>query len=186
MKLTTKIKDNMKGFTIIEVMIVLAIAGLIIAVVLVAVPQLQRNQRNEARRSILNRIKTEIDNYSGNNQGKYPAQATANAAGNFGQVTAAAALTSVPADNTFVGRYLSGVDVNDPNTGRPGNFTIATGTLLRGDYAADTGYRIIYARSAECGTDGSITSLTGTAQSDRKYALSIGLDGGAAYCIDNK
>ena len=56
MKLFTK-KDQ-KGFTIIEVMIVLAIAGLIIAVVLVAVPQLQRNQRNNARKSILSRIKS--------------------------------------------------------------------------------------------------------------------------------
>jgi prepilin-type N-terminal cleavage/methylation domain-containing protein len=37
------------GFTIIEVMIVLAIAGLIMLVVFLAVPSLQRNSRNEPR-----------------------------------------------------------------------------------------------------------------------------------------
>jgi prepilin-type N-terminal cleavage/methylation domain-containing protein len=42
---------NTKGFTIIEVMIVLAIAGLIILIVLLAVPALQRNSRNTARKN---------------------------------------------------------------------------------------------------------------------------------------
>lgn len=37
------------GFTIIEVMIVLAIAGFIMGIVFVAIPQLQRNSRNSAR-----------------------------------------------------------------------------------------------------------------------------------------
>lgn len=38
-----------KGFTIIEVLIVLAIAGLIILIVFLAVPALQRNSRNTQR-----------------------------------------------------------------------------------------------------------------------------------------
>ena len=48
-------KDN-KGFTIIEVLIVLAIAGLIMLIVFLAVPALQRNQRNNARNSDASRI----------------------------------------------------------------------------------------------------------------------------------
>lgn len=40
---------NQKGFTIIEVLIVLAIAGLILLIVFLAVPALQRNQRNTTR-----------------------------------------------------------------------------------------------------------------------------------------
>lgn len=39
------------GFTIIEVLIVMAIAGLIMVVVFLAVPALQRNSRNQARRA---------------------------------------------------------------------------------------------------------------------------------------
>ena len=40
---------NKKGFTIIEVLIVLAIAGLILLIVFMAVPALQRNSRNTQR-----------------------------------------------------------------------------------------------------------------------------------------
>ena len=40
------IKSNNKGFTIVEVLIVLAIAGVILATILLAVPALQRNSRN--------------------------------------------------------------------------------------------------------------------------------------------
>ena len=39
-------KLNNKGFTIVEVLIVLAIAGVILATILIAVPALQRNSRN--------------------------------------------------------------------------------------------------------------------------------------------
>ena len=43
-------KEN-KGFTIIEVLIVLAIAGLIMLIVFLAVPALQRNSRNTSIRN---------------------------------------------------------------------------------------------------------------------------------------
>jgi prepilin-type N-terminal cleavage/methylation domain-containing protein len=44
-----QLKKKTEGFTIIEVLIVLAIAGLIMVIVFIAVPALQRSQRNEAR-----------------------------------------------------------------------------------------------------------------------------------------
>lgn len=46
-----KKSNKSKGFTIIEVLIVLAIAGLIMLVVFLAVPALQRNSRNTQRTS---------------------------------------------------------------------------------------------------------------------------------------
>ncbi len=49
MKLFTK--RNQLGFTIIEVMIVLAIAGVIMLALFLAVPALQRNSRNNQRSS---------------------------------------------------------------------------------------------------------------------------------------
>jgi prepilin-type N-terminal cleavage/methylation domain-containing protein len=45
----TSIQRSSGGFTIIEVMIVLAIAGLIMLIVFLAVPALQRNSRNTQR-----------------------------------------------------------------------------------------------------------------------------------------
>ena len=46
-KTTTK---HRKGFTIIEVVLVLAIAGLIFLMIFIAFPALQRGQRNTQRR----------------------------------------------------------------------------------------------------------------------------------------
>ena len=44
-------KDNKKGFTIIEVVLVLAIAGLIFAMVFIALPALQRSQHDQSRKN---------------------------------------------------------------------------------------------------------------------------------------
>ena len=44
-----KLQKDQRGFTIIEVLIVLAIAGLIMLIVFLAVPALQRNSRNTQR-----------------------------------------------------------------------------------------------------------------------------------------
>lgn len=64
-----QLKKRTEGFTIIEVLIVLAIAGLIMVIVFVAVPALQRSQRNEARnndaRLITNAISECLTNRNG-------------------------------------------------------------------------------------------------------------------------
>ncbi len=61
-------KEN-KGFTIIEVLIVLAIAGLIMVIVFLAVPALQRNNRNTARTSDASRLLGAINECTANNNG---------------------------------------------------------------------------------------------------------------------
>ena len=61
-----------KGFTIIEVVLVLAIAGLIFLVVFLALPQLQRSRRDTQRRSDLGRILASLETYAGNHNGEYP------------------------------------------------------------------------------------------------------------------
>ena len=53
--MTTK---NKKGFTIIEVVLVLAIAGLIFLMVFIALPALQRSQRNTQREDDIARFLT--------------------------------------------------------------------------------------------------------------------------------
>ena len=64
-----KTKDQ-KGFTIIEVLIVLAIAGLILLIVFLAVPALQRNSRNTQRKTDIGRVgsaaTTVVSNANGN------------------------------------------------------------------------------------------------------------------------
>ena len=68
--------QDQKGFTIIEVLIVLAIAALILLVVFLAIPGLQRSQRNSARKSDAGRIVTGLSNYVSNNNGTRVSDAT--------------------------------------------------------------------------------------------------------------
>jgi len=68
-------KDN-KGFTIIEVMIVLAIAGLILLIVFLAIPALQRNSRNTQRKSDAGNLSSAYSEYVNNHGGALPAAAT--------------------------------------------------------------------------------------------------------------
>jgi len=51
-----KLTNKESGFTIIEVVLVLAIAGLIFLVVFLALPALQRSQRDSQRRTDLGRF----------------------------------------------------------------------------------------------------------------------------------
>lgn len=66
-------KLNQKGFTIIEVLIVLAIAGLIMLIVFLAVPALQRNSRNTQRKNDVAGLGGAISEYVNNNGGQLPA-----------------------------------------------------------------------------------------------------------------
>ncbi|HTE22443.1 MAG TPA: type II secretion system protein [Candidatus Limnocylindria bacterium] len=59
-----------QGFTIIEVLIVLAIAGLIMLIVFLAVPALQRNSRNNARNSEAARISAAVTECLANRNGQ--------------------------------------------------------------------------------------------------------------------
>ena len=58
--------NSKKGFTIIEVVLVLAIAGLIFLMVFVALPALQRSQRDTQRRNDMSRVDTSLVQYQTN------------------------------------------------------------------------------------------------------------------------
>lgn len=64
-----------KGFTIIEVVIVLAIAALIILIVLLAVGALQRSQRDNSRKNYAGRMIAGLQQYTSNNNGVVPVAA---------------------------------------------------------------------------------------------------------------
>jgi prepilin-type N-terminal cleavage/methylation domain-containing protein len=159
-----KLQNRSKGFTIIELLIVLAIAALIILIVLIAVPQLQRNQRNQARQSILNRVTTEVNNYSGNNNGRIPTSAT--------DITG------------FTTRYLTGVNRQDPQSGTDMGVTWLASSPAGG--AAPAGAEIpaigsiFYKNGYTCNGE-----ILNTANA-RNFAIWTQLEGGAIYCLDNE
>lgn len=101
-------KNKGKGFTIIEVVLVLAIAGLIFLMVFIALPALQRSQRDTQRRDDVSRFVSQLTSYSTNNRGALPT------AGNI---------------DAFVDSYLkpSQGEFNDPSTGAAYNVTPNTG-----------------------------------------------------------
>jgi prepilin-type N-terminal cleavage/methylation domain-containing protein len=68
----TKIEKRKSGFTIIEVMIVLAIAGLILLIVFLAVPALQRSAANTGRKDDAGRISSAINDFVSNSNGTLP------------------------------------------------------------------------------------------------------------------
>ena len=73
-------KNNYKqkraqGFTIIEVMIVLAIAAVILLIVLLAVPALQRSSRNTQRKNDVSKLLASVNTYQANHNSTLPSSA---------------------------------------------------------------------------------------------------------------
>ena len=65
-------QHSKKGFTIIEVVLVLAIAGLIFLMVFLALPALQSSQRDTQRRDQLSMFLNQIIQYQANNRNRVP------------------------------------------------------------------------------------------------------------------
>ncbi len=68
-------QTKQKGFSIIEVVLVLAIAGLIFLMVFIALPALQRGQRDTARQNEVNTVVSQMGTYAGANNGRLPTDA---------------------------------------------------------------------------------------------------------------
>lgn len=66
-----KIERN-KGFTILEVVLVLAIAGMIFLMVFIALPQMRRSQRDAERRDDMMLFVEAVKKYQTNNRGILP------------------------------------------------------------------------------------------------------------------
>ena len=67
--MSNKIKQK-KGFTIIEVVLVLAIAGLIFLMVFIVLPQAMAGQRDGERRQAMSRVQSALVQYQTNNKSK--------------------------------------------------------------------------------------------------------------------
>ena len=96
-----------KGFTIIEVLIVLAIAGLIMLIVFLAVPALQRNSRNTQRRNDVSAYLGAVNEFIANNNGAIPSTAahtaTINGLANTGILTEPTTAPATGARTTAIG-----------------------------------------------------------------------------------
>src|SRR5277367_1463495 len=114
---------NEKGFTIIEVMIVLAIAGLILLIVFLAVPALQRNSRNTQRKSDVGRVGSAIQTVIANNNGTLPAPALATTSI---QTELGTLSYYINANITVIGAAAAGAGVNNATVDQVQIYTDAT------------------------------------------------------------
>jgi prepilin-type N-terminal cleavage/methylation domain-containing protein len=87
-------KSNSEGFTIIEVMIVLAVAALILLIVLLAVPALERNARNTALKNDASTVAGGITTWESDNNGSTPSAV-------FGNGSSDTAPSTIPGVATY-------------------------------------------------------------------------------------
>jgi len=169
------VQKKQKGFTIIEVVLVLAIAGLIFSMVFIALPALQRSQRDTQRKNDLNRALTAINSYTSNNRGVLPT--------NF--ATFETNYLTVGSD-TFVDPSGANID----QTGTTGDYyvLVSNSSAMSSDFNNKTGTAtqnvIYYAVGYVCSpTDSSTVTTTGGGS--RKIALRMYLEGGGVHCLSN-
>lgn len=134
------LKNNTKrgsGFTIIEVLIVLAIAGLILLIVFLAVPALQRNSRNTQVKNAAASILGAVNEFQNNNNGQMPTTVAVNT--NTGDVTVTGGSGTAQATAKVQGGYSATVSNTFPSSsGNTGAFTVGLNRKCNGN----TGFTI--------------------------------------------
>lgn len=148
------------GFTLIEAVLVLGVAGLIFLMVFVALPALQRQARDAQRREDMSTLITAIKNFQRNNRGALPS----------GDWESALELYL---DNGFEDPDGTAYDIKVFDCDAQGNAGTCKGNeeLEKADK-----YTVIINRGADCDGETSIKSANG-----RKVAVQYKLEIGT-YC----
>ncbi|MBB1552305.1 type II secretion system protein [Candidatus Saccharibacteria bacterium] len=152
------------GFTIIEVVLVLAVAGLIFLMVFLALPALQRSQRDTQRKSDIARLKAAYQHYKANNKGGINLSA-----GNY-----------VENFNNFMNTYMraNGENFKDPSGA---DYHFAEGPWgFTGGNAGDGLLSINPINKCGNGTEGRAHHQTGLGD----IAVHFKLETGGIYCVD--
>jgi prepilin-type N-terminal cleavage/methylation domain-containing protein len=170
-------KTKLKGFTIIEVVLVLAIAGLIFMMVFIALPALQRSQRDTQRKNDMARMQTAIVNFQSNNHNRLPDDDYFEDSCGDGIGGAIGTGEAAVEAGGFCANYLlvGGDSFQDPD----GN---AYDIVVGGDANTTFGsYEVHIWRNSYC--DGEIVKpITGAVN---KVALTYKLEGGGTICLNN-
>ena len=189
-------KSKREGFTIIEVVLVLAIAGLIFLMVFVALPALQRSQRDTARRNDVARVDTSLTQYQTNHQ---DSPSTLPKDGSWdptddeqknGTITCSS--TNINPACEFVRDYMNSGTTGEADKPKKNEFKDPDGTYYHVNIATqgstefsypggDKMDYVIYIRTgAKCKDDKAIQDTK------RHYAVLYRLEGAGVYCIDDQ
>lgn len=185
------------GFTIIEVVLVLAIAGLLFLLIFLALPALQRNQRDTQLKTDMARLFTIIEGYKTTNQGQSFCSTafTGFIAPTFSARTARSMVigscgarerTVLQTDEVF-----SVLPTNHPTApnaaygyrGPQVDNAFIVATNMAGQSWDGYGSPTLHL-GAQCGASGESPLFT-PVNSAGRYALAIRLENGGHHCIDN-
>lgn len=166
MNTTTQKRDQ--GFTIIEVVLVLAIAALIMLMVFIALPALQRNQRDTQRKNDISRLQSAINNYKSSSRGALPPSTGTNGLGEDGPTG-------------FVQKYVikDGDAFGDPEGEE--NYELTNAPASIPEYGDSNASLIYYNRGGNCG-DGQTPTISNSTTS-RKMILIKPLEAGGIHCV---
>ncbi len=180
------------GFTIIEVILVLAIAGLIFLMVFIALPALQRSQRDTQRRNAMGEVATSITRYQTNNNGKLPNDGKWDAVDDGALEDLDEAWPCNPKQTNqnsascFIRNYMNGVNATKNNFNDPDGWSYGLDikeleedgfTLTNSDFEDHMVYVL---KKAKC--DGEFANKSNNA---RDYVVMYKLESGGTYCQDN-
>jgi len=167
------IQQKEKGFTIIEVVLVLAIAGLIFMMVFIALPALQRSQRDTQRKQDLSRLETQLTSYASNNRGALPGNAAA---------------WSAFKDSYLLTNGDSFVDPSGPSTAQ-GNAVLSYALTPSNADLSSTAFadaqNVIYYSVGNICDPANGAAVTTTGAGARKVAFRMVLEGGGVDCQNN-
>jgi len=145
-----KLNKRREGFTIVEVLIVLAIAGVIMLVIFLAVPALQRNSRNTQRRSDVSHLAGIINEYAANHAGTLPTGAqlvTATSGEKWAIMTAPVAADVIASGTTTLSGSTTSMKVH------PGTICDQTANTLNATGVSAKAFSIEYQVETSGGAD---------------------------------
>ena len=168
--------DNKKGFTIIEVVLVLAIAGLIFLMVFLALPALQRSQRDSQRKNQVNAVAGQLNNAISNNRGRLISDYGSN--NDF---------------ENFIANYITPFqdEYRDPSTGEVYVFRECEAALGCGVSGGNISTsieqnlqvgEIYYNAGANCSNGGQFVDVP---ENRTYFALVTRMEGGGLLCVSN-
>lgn len=159
--MNTQLSTKSKGFTIIEVVLVLAIAGLIFLMVFIALPALQRSQRDTQRRNDASTFASQLVSYQTNNRGNLPMGGSAASAQTF-------ATNYLKWKSDMTGEF------NDPSSGKGYIFVNTPADL---DAAGE-----VYFGGAGSSCNGETPVAPSATNDQRNAAVAFKLEGSGIFC----
>lgn len=179
--------NHKKGFTIIEVVLVLAIAGLIFLMVFIAFPALQRSQRDTQRTDDMARVQSQLMSWQNNHSNKLPSPSTSGDA-SVDYPTSANAFD--PENDTFKERcpngnnacvflrdYMNAASTETGNVGQGGVGTINSFKDPSGEF-----YNLVVTKNIS-GSDNDISTVQHQ-NPDTQGTMTISGDAANGYTLD--